>query len=352
MVRKFSLLLLIVIFLINCGFITKSKNKKIKHPSEYRWTIDTLAVSVAFEPAFRPSDILYINKNDIYVFGGNAHWNDIYFHYDGEKWQDYESYASQSTYSAYFVNSVVFGVGEDYVGHGSNGLITSFKDNQWQRELKVDIEKSGFLASIAISEDDIWAGGYSGTLFHYNGSEWENFSLSDSIYIKDFSYNKNHGLYAKAISAFGRTDSTEELIECFILKFINQRWTIIDSFDAAKVDKNFHPFGSFNIYLTDNYIYTCGEGGVYRKKYNEKEHIKFDLSRIAYFTDVHGTDDDNIFAVGTSGTADHWDGENLIILDEIAFRNVIYTKCWTDGKQVYIIGYDLDKNCSYVIHGK
>ena len=67
MVRKFSLILLIVIFLFSCDFITKSKNKKVKHPSEYTWTIDTLEVSVAFEPAFRPMDILYINNEDIYM---------------------------------------------------------------------------------------------------------------------------------------------------------------------------------------------------------------------------------------------------------------------------------------------
>jgi len=336
-------------FLINCNFITKSKNKKVKNPSEYTWTIDTLVVSVAFEPAFRPMDILYINDEDIYLFGRNAHWNDIYFHYDGEKWQDYESYVIKELTSATFTNNIIYGTGRNHVNVGSKGQIVSYRNNKWQKELTLEKENTEFHDIIALSEHDIWAGGYNGVLYHFNGNEWQDYSLPDTISIKDFSYHEDHGLYALAYCYF--PDNSNREGNKYILKWTGENWEIIEYIRLEDYDYRFIPFGTSDINLTDEYIYSCGSG-VFRRKYNETNWTKLYMNFEATYYDISSSSDDNIYIVGEWGTADHWDGKNPTILDSIAFKNVIFTTSWTDGKQVYITGWDFDKNCSYVIHGK
>lgn len=349
MVRKFSLILFIIIFLFNCDLITKSKNKKIKHPSEYTWTIDTLEVSVAFEPAFRPMDILYIDDDDIFIFGRNAHYWDIYFHFDGVKWQDYINSKVQSVYSACVANDKIYGVGTDHVKYDSKGIVASYQNNKWQRELLVEKENSKFNDIIAISEDDIWAGGYKGVLYHFNGSEWEDYCMADTIYFHNFSYHEDHGLYALGYCFFPDNPNREG--NSYILNWNGKYWKIIEYIRLEDYDYRFIPFGINHIYLTDEYIYSCGSG-VFRRKYNETKWTKLYMNFEATYYDISSSSDDNLYFVGEWGTADHWDGENPTILDSIAFKNVIFTTSWTNGKQVYITGWDFDKNCSYVIHGK
>lgn len=133
------------------------------------------------------------------------------------------------------------------------------------------------------------------------------------------------------------------------MKWTHDNWIIEDQYSIDYADYLFHPFGYRDIYATEDYIYSCGEG-VFRKHYGAEEWQKLWQFSQNTFWDASGSGQNNIYFVGEGGNAVFWDGETPYTLDSIYLPEVTYKKAWTDGKQAIITGYS--NNTNYVMWGK
>jgi hypothetical protein len=341
------LLVVLLLLLFNCD---NNYNEQPKHPSEYTWTIDTLELSV-ISTRFRPTDILYLNENDIYIFGESGHYNPVFWHYNGSKWQDTIVITNASAIvAATNISGDIYGVGDTrwYLPEGviCQGSIDKFNGNSWQQIFYAHIEGqrgSEFRDIWADSEDNIWVGGYLGLLYHYNGQEWVNYCFPDTVNIYHFSGNDSTGLYAIGYY-LGNNQANG-----YLLKWSGENWIMENRFSMAYADYLFRPFGHLDLYVTGDNIYTCGDG-VFCKQSGDSTWQKLWQFSDYKFRDVSGSGAGNIYFVGDGGNAIFWDGVSPSCLDSIYYPEITYKKVWTDGNQVIITGFS--DNISYVMWGK
>jgi hypothetical protein len=354
-------ILILFLFLSKCDYSTKNNEKdKRVHPTEYEWTIDTLDVDVRVT-TFRPTDFLYINENDIYIFGENSHYNDVYFHYDGKEWRDTcVIYGTRDINSVMNISDKIYGAGKTswYLPEYADfqGGVAFYNGKQWKQIFYASAEGkrvSYFLDIWGDSEDNIWVGGVFGNfglLYHYNGQEWKNYCLPDTAWLKSFSGTSSDDLYACGYY----WESGGVILNGYFFKWTGEEWKIEDQFRENVNNEEHYPFGYRDIYVSEDYIYSCGRG-FYRKKRGEKEWEKFELNLGAGFFDISGSSSDNVYVVGDNGRINYWDGDQLYTSGEICPGHPFgtYKKVWTDGEQVFIIGQDDgDYDRVYVLHGK
>ena len=131
-------ILILFLFLFKCDYSTKNNEKDERvHPTEYTWTIDTLELSVV-SSRFRPTDILYIDENDIYIFGENSYYNDVYWHYDGEEWRDTTILSMiRDIRAVENISGKIYGAGDTqgYLPEGVDyqGSVVRYNGTQWQQ---------------------------------------------------------------------------------------------------------------------------------------------------------------------------------------------------------------------------
>jgi hypothetical protein len=344
-------ILILFLFLSKCDYSTKNNEKdKRVHPTEYTWTIDTLELSVV-SSRFRPTDILYIDENDIYIFGENSYYNDVYWHYDGEEWRDTTILSKiRDIRAVENISGKIYGAGDTqwYLPEGVDyqGSIVCYNSSKWQQVFyaHVDGQRGTIFFDIwGDSEDNIWVGGWYGLLYHFNGEKWTDYCLSDTIWINNFSGDDSDDLYAIGYYFYNVG------INGYFLKWNGESWIIENQFQKSRDEYLFHSFGFLDIYVTDDYIYSCGEG-VFRKRRGDEEWQKLYQDSQSKYWDISGSGPDNIYAVGEGGNADFWDGDECFYLDSIYYPEITYKKVWTDGTQVIIIGYS--NNTAYVMRGK
>ena len=68
------------------------------------------------------------------------------------------------------------------------------------------------------------------------------------------------------------------------------------------------------------------------------------------FSYIGGISDESIFVAGTLGEVWHYNGKDWFQYKELLNPDITYSGVWTDGKEVFIVGYDLPY--SFVFHGK
>jgi hypothetical protein len=65
-----------------------------------------------------------------------------------------------------------------------------------------------------------------------------------------------------------------------------------------------------------------------------------------------GTSDENMFAVGDFGNVFHYNGVDWYQYRELKDFGVVYSGVWTDGKEVFVVGYTHDGGKTIILHGK
>jgi len=359
--KKTVLLLIILLLIINCDNLIDSKSKKkFKHPSEYTWIVDTLDVDIV-TTRFRASDILYISKDEIYIFGENSHFYDVYWQYDGEKWEDKIAVCdSRDIIAVTKISDKIYGVGttERYLPENINyqGSVVKFTNKNCKQIFYAHADNhsgSRFWDIWGDSENNIWVGGWYGLLYHFDGKNWLDYSFPDSVWVTNFSGKNSNKLYACGYAFRG-----QGMFNGYFMKWDGKKWKMENEFHDKEINRDNYPFGWKDICLGDEYIYSCGNG-VYRKKITENNWEKIDFYyQVFKYEDISGSSDNNIYAVGFAGAIVYWDGEQWHYIADLCTKYnfipyAVYTKAWTDGDQVYIVGYDYNNlKRTYVIHGK
>ena len=234
-------------------------------------------------------DVWGYSSDDVYIVGHDG----TILHYDGNVNSDWEIIQndSQENLTQENLMAVCGDVGNNVFAVGSNGTVVKH-DKITDTWSVTTLSGSPYLFGCwgSNSSSDVYATGFEGSIFKFNGSSWESMTSGTSEYLygvwgssKDnvYSVGKDGGVY--------HYDGN-----------IDDEWQPIDSgYDDIL-------YGIWGSSADD--IYAVGLGGTVLY-YDGYDHI-WDTSRnsdsTSYLKGVWGTSASNVFAVGASGTILHY----------------------------------------------
>jgi hypothetical protein len=322
------------------------------NPRDYTWTVDTLTSLGSFQTMMQ--DMWGSAPNNLYVVGHNSSGSDM-FRFDGRSWSEVKLLVGQGgTISDGISLSAIYGfTAEDIWAVGrkvdynpnpppnflDSSVVIHFDGRQWS-EFRVSGGRS--LQGIwGISPTDLWAGGIEGTLYHFEGNAWKKMDQPANHWFFCFTGFGIHDIYALAYEV-----DPVSLLTFYLLHWDGNTWTLEDSFKetgGGGEDK----FGGGKIFAIGGHLFSAGRG-VFKKTASGWEKIL--STRGTYLRDIDGNSSDNLFAVGNFSAVYHFNGADWYRYPQFTDRNIHYNASWTDGREVFIVGYDGPR--SYILHGK
>jgi hypothetical protein len=300
------------------------------------------------------------SPKDVYVAGWSQSTDGRMYHYDGSNWRsvNIDPYITIRDIYGFAANNI-WAVGEERVFNPNpppeymdKSAILHYDGWKWQ---KATLPPGGrMLKSIGgTSPTNLFAGGVNGTLFHYDGTHWQ----PDSIPF-DIAWDAEPWHYINSIT--GSSSSGEiylhydaQEINNYLLKREREQWQVL---------YNMYNNGFSNLWLSPwGTLYGTGGDvqwwdGSQWNLLQENENRDFG----SFFSKaIMGAADDNLFIVGHAGTeylygeVIHYNGEDWHEFTQFQFPDVQYEDVWTDGREVFIVGYRLDfPQITLVLHGK
>lgn len=342
--RICCLLLFVNLLVLGC----KEKGVEVKSPKDprtYIWTADTLGYPGSFQTLMY--DMWGSSPKDVYAVGHNSQNRGLMWHFNGDVWTSVKLITSEggqiegaidltSIYG--FSSNDIYAAGERIIGYNPNpppnfidsSLIIHYDGTDWR---KVNVYKGRLIGDIyGSSQSNIWAGGWEKAMYHYNGNSWETDSIEVSVPLGYFfqvssisSYNSIMYLIASSIN-----DNTGVTIRYFF-KRDNNSWVMIDSMTSAVTDKFGEKLNQSNLPS----LYSNGAGGIY--KYENNSWFPFFQTTYPIIS-MWGTDNENIFAVGSRGKAFHYNGSDWQQIEVLNDPQIDYYAVWTEGTEAFVAG--------------
>ena len=335
------------------------KNNPVEPPFNIRqlnWSIDTLAHPDNWQLLL--FDIRGSSANDVYAVGNANTTRGILWHYNGRQWTDIKISVTQGgpiRGPISFREIFCFGKNDVWVcgdRHISNpnpppdfwhtNLLIHWDGIKWE---DVVIPFGYDLHSIwGLTPDNVWFGGAFGTLYHYDGAVVK----KDSVPL-EIPYNISEPWIFTSIT--GNESETDMLLwgnkgrdsYYYLFQHQDNQWIIADSSFIYNTKKLWmSPSGT--LYAIGETTYQC-QGSAWTK------FLEWSTSLHAH--SIHGTSDNNLFAVGSLagvGTVLHYNGRDWYSFNDVKLPDVTYYDVWTDGKEVFVSGWG--GNISIVLHGK
>ncbi|MBI2428747.1 MAG: hypothetical protein HYV29_08135, partial [Ignavibacteriales bacterium] len=203
------------------------------------------------------------------------------------------------------------------------------------------------------SSSDLWVGGVDGTLFHYNGTVWRRDSVRLS-YPKDGTFQilgiskSSQGLFLIA----GKYDTPTGLFTNYFCKRENELWLVLDSC-GVHTPHTEEQWGVIKLWTSpQGKLYSVGLKGIYRF---ENEHWERILISDWPISNLYGISGENMFAVGYPGRVYHYNGKDWYQYNQFANSESILKAVWTDGKEVFVVGFTQDnsfRTTTVILRGK
>jgi len=286
------------------------------------------------------------------------------YHYDGKSWQPVKLHILEggplpnigrlsaiygfSANHIFVVGSRIFYNPTPPPNFLDSSLMIRYDGIRWT-EIKVTEGRE--LTSVWGSEpNDIWIGGLDGVLYHYDGATVRKDSIPFVIPkqeppwgIYSITGSSRDNVYALLYAPFSIGASRH-----YLLQHQTERWVVVDSILYSHWGEIWmSPSGR---------LYASGHGGAYLRQGASWQTILtgFAGSRI------HGTGDDNLYVLGISGSESgimgavyHYNGVDWFRFENLLLSDVLYLGIWTDGREVFIVGYTLGfPQKTVVLHGR
>jgi hypothetical protein len=334
-----------------------------KDPRTYTWTIDTLAYPGSFQTNMQ--DIWGSSPTDVYVVGHNDRNRGLMWHFDGAKWTDVKLSTTQGgnvqgpidlIAISGFASNDIWAVGKRLYDNPTpppnfldSSLIIRFDGRQWR---EITLHEARSLNSIwGLSSSNLWSGGWTNKLFHYNGIVWQADSLPVIVQSGGFfQINAIEGNYTGEVFIAGNThyNNLAKTVFYFFRKKM-QTWTMVDSF-VVQPSHIENKWGYVDLWTSPSgELYSCGRG---IHKWNGTIWTQlFDHPNILYR--IAGTSDNNIFVVGHLGTVLHFNGRDWYQFKQFANPDAVLGGVWTDGTEVFVVGFTAAyPQKTLIFHGK
>lgn len=284
-----------------------------KSPRSFNWSIDTLSYPDANQTLLE--DVWGSSLNNIYAVGFCTTVRGTMWEHDGANWDPtaLHSYYGGVIDGHFYINDVN-GTSKDDVwavgylrkaGYAEDSsLVVHFDGNQWSQ---IDTPPGFGLTTVTSTDkDNVWLGGYYGTLFHYDGNKVVKLSppLPDQCYSTTFGY-------FKSIASSDRNNiyaiyfCFDDVTNSYFIHYDGSQWQILDEFFYTDFKQLWlSPSGT---------IYSAGRKNVFEWSGSSWVSIlnDFDFN----FNSIYGTDDSNILIGGyniSTGQGDvrHFNGSN------------------------------------------
>lgn len=314
-----------------------------KNPREYTWTVDTL---IAHPDAIQTWmwDIYGTSPQNVYVVG-HTDWtgvngNGIMWRYDGTRW----SIVNQG-FREISLNSITgFGPSNIYAAgsKGSDALILHFNGTSWTQTI---LPGYGLFTIRGSSPSNIWAGGWGGTVFRFDGAQWIRVSADERLNFKDFAVT-NQKTYA---IAYRVDEQPHDTLWYYSLCWNGQQWDTLDVW--LNSGANTPTFGAQSLSVIDGELYSAGTPfphgtGLFKLVGGKWIDIHGNI-RVAK---VFGMSNESFFGVGSSGKVYHFNGSNWYQFEQFKSNEFDFWSGWTDGREAFIVGHNFRK--SIVLHGR
>ncbi|MCL4539943.1 MAG: hypothetical protein M1378_10195 [Bacteroidetes bacterium] len=309
------------------------------------------------------SSIWGSSASDIYVVGHNSENAGMMYHFDGRKWARvpltmFEGGPIQGAItlsSIYgFASCDIWAVGarvdsiEQSTGRFKTSLLTIHWDGKKWSELPVI--GHGILAQIdGLATNDVYAvGGESDIILHWDGTSWRKSTISVPTQGVGFASIANVSRNeAYTVGFINDVTAPTDTGSYYLYRFDGTSWSRIDSVIITLSYVGPIRFGE-KLFAMKGVLYSSFGNGIQRYDGGAWTTILND-SRVMY---MGGNDANNLYAVGSEGTAYWSHGTTWTRLVVPGGSSVTLVGAWTDGRETIIIGHDVSGHLSYVYHGK
>jgi hypothetical protein len=200
------------------------------------------------------------------------------------------------------------------------------------------------LASVwGANSQDVWAAGYYGSLYHFDGLSWQRVLIDTTLSFGNIFGLSSTDIYtacARILDKDNQRDSTQYLM----YHYNGSLWFPIDSF--YEFPGYYQERFGFNLWGTTTSIYSAYQA-VYKKTGSSWTSI---LNTGLPFYSVFGTDDNNIFIGGYGNQIYHFNGTNWSQFNQFSDATKFCTSIWCNGKEAFIVSGDGSK--AWIFHGK
>jgi len=337
-----------------CEDPVKPSDEVIKNPRDYTWTIDTISYPGSIQTIMQNS--WGISPTDLFLVGSNDQPGaGTMYHFDGYQWSTTGFHASEGGGIGGSVDlSAIFGFSAtDIYVAGSrlysnqspppnildSSLIIHFDGSNW---MEISLTKGRYLSTIwGDNNQDIWAGGGNGTLYHLIGGTWNKLMFDSLTWIANISGFSTSDVYFSAIKEdYVRPHDS---LTYQMWHYDGIELALIDSY-LITVSNLQRKFGC-DLWQSDGNLYSS-DYGVYKFESGQWHQILSNDSPLR----MGGGSSKNIFALGDFGKIFHWNGSEWLRMSSIENPNVQYSSVWADNHEAFIIGHDGGR--TYVLHGK
>ena len=318
-------------------------------PRDWTWTRDTLGDGTY---QILPRSIWGSSPEDVYIAGHASTWLvGKIWHFDGTSWEDItsvyeEAFPGQTIYP--FSVYDVFGSASDnlwIVGARDTsytpqvvkeGFVMHYNGSTWTGMTITGAP--GLLCVFTRNPNDVWVGGFSGRLHHFDGVSWSGYVLSDTtIGVQFFAGEIGTKLYAQG---FAIKNAYEEYS---LLEWDGTSWTIVEN--AIGIEKHFT-----TLTIIEGEFYTVTESSVSRRLgRNSWQEIFSDPS--ARFSRVVGVSKTNILAIGSAEVVEHFNGKDWHRFSQFHSDEISYYSGWMATSGAFILGDNGGTHC-FVLQGK
>lgn len=342
--------LILVSVFISCNNGTEPTEKD---PRFLSWSVDTLHYPNSVQTQM--SELWASSINDVYAIGHCSSPRGNLYHYDGNTWYNIDLNAGGGgPINGFYRTNDVFGFSENdvyVVGEKSNtgiepqSMIVHFNGSEWE---EVEVPAKGELFSIwGNSPDDIWAGGNFGTLFHYNGAQWNLDSLPHQGYAEfeySLSINEIKGFSSEIMYLYSYSLFPGYSALRHFFKYDNSEFFIVDSTWEPTYELWISPPGN---------LYKAAIEGIYIWAGSKWEKI----SEFFQAYGIHGTSDENIFVTGEAFgkyRVMHYNGSDWYEYESLQTESVRYRDIFTIDDEVFVCGYTKGgwPNKTVILNGK